>query len=772
MGFKRTSEGRVFFETPNETQDNVGGKDLQIVGLLKALNTRLKDGQLERAKLMGELNENRRIIKALEARTNQSEQAYINLEQRMATRQNENAKKSARAEAVSKDTLKELLETKETLGALKEKTQLSDKSFSALKAQINKRKQTEDVLRRHQIALEKVHREQSEKMVGNVAAYVALTKRVNDAEAKFDTLDNKVADTVLKQEGLNKKIEKSAEDRNRMIRKVDRIEEAVLETRDALNAKALVVLADQDNAASNTSTDPLMLESQASRLTKKGALLNKSGVVTFLFGALLTSLLIIGLTKPIQFEIPFFNKLSFKNSNTELSADWRSAPITERETNIYSAPPKYTEFSNTVAPVQNIVPEEIGTIQEVPEDFKASYIPPALEGNVNDIAVLDITNEQEMLSVLEGDPMRVATALNNIEPGDVVPELTQEVTSPVKVASAVIAAPAPMIEKVVLEPQAGLENRIKPDTKLPEAIVEIEKQAFSLIPEAQHDLAAIYTAGHGGVKQDFSRAALWFKEAAEGGVANASYNLGVLYQQGLGVRKDLEEAIYWYQAASGLNHPEAQYNLGIAYIEGIGVPYDSAKAAVYFKGAASQGIMEAAYNLGLIYENGLLGNAKPDEALVWYKTAADQGSPEAKEALKQLAKTLNIKVKDINDIVETITGSNASFAKPAIVKEVRPAAKKVAPKAKEPTPQISAQPLNDVDVIGARETSNKYTDQRAIVASIQANLIEMGLYPGPADGINGPLTADAIRAYQLFHDFEVDGKISEKLLEYMEEEAR
>src|SRR5690606_13751806 len=108
----------------------------------------------------------------------------------------------------------------------------------------------------------------------------------------------------------------------------------------------------------------------------------------------------------------------------------------------------------------------------------------------------------------------------------------------------------------------------------------------------------------------------------------------------------------WYEGAAALGHPEAQYNLGIAYIEGVGVPYDAAKAAGHFEQAAGQGVMEAAYNLGLIYENGLLGEAKPDEALMWYKTAADKGSPEAKAALEQLAKNLNISIDQVNGIAE------------------------------------------------------------------------------------------------------------------------
>jgi TPR repeat protein len=259
----------------------------------------------------------------------------------------------------------------------------------------------------------------------------------------------------------------------------------------------------------------------------------------------------------------------------------------------------------------------------------------------------------------------------------------------------------------------------------------IETQAFDGVPEAQHDLAAIYTAGHAGVKQDFKRAFFWFEQAANAGVANAAYNLGVLYHQGLGTKADLRKAIEWYTKAADLGHPEAQYNLGIAYIEGVGVDYDPFKANGYFEKAANQGIMEAAYNLGLIYENGLLGKPQPDKALVWYKNAADKGSPEAKAALEQLAKTMNVKIEDINKLVDGVAKNGAA-------------------------------PKSEV-----RSDSTLQRGQPVILAQIQEHLMDMGLYPGPADGIDSPLSQDAIRAYQQLNGLTADGRPSTDLLTHM-----
>ena len=290
------------------------------------------------------------------------------------------------------------------------------------------------------------------------------------------------------------------------------------------------------------------------------------------------------------------------------------------------------------------------------------------------------------------------------------------------------------------------------DAALPKVIKDIERQAYDGNAEAQHDLAAIYTAGHGGVTQDYKRAAFWFEQAAKGGVANARYNLGVLYHQGIGVNRDLEKALDWYKEAAELNHPEAQYNLGIAYIEGIGLEYDPDKAARYFENAADAGVMEAAYNLGLIYENGLLGKARPDEALMWYKRAADKGSPEAQAALNQLAKSLDMKIGDVNALVEKVerrqAGRNDDAQPEAVEYDANPAAR--SGKSSYVTPLDAEQQA-----------------RRAMTAQAQQYLMDAGLYPGPADGMNGPLTQDAVRAYQIENDLGASGDVSEELLTHM-----
>ncbi len=53
-----------------------------------------------------------------------------------------------------------------------------------------------------------------------------------------------------------------------------------------------------------------------------------------------------------------------------------------------------------------------------------------------------------------------------------------------------------------------------------------------------------------GVAQDYVAAAWWFRAAAEQGNAEAQYNLGLMYLEGLGVTQDNAEAYAWIRTAA------------------------------------------------------------------------------------------------------------------------------------------------------------------------------------------------------------------------------
>ena len=52
-----------------------------------------------------------------------------------------------------------------------------------------------------------------------------------------------------------------------------------------------------------------------------------------------------------------------------------------------------------------------------------------------------------------------------------------------------------------------------------------------------------------------SIAAQWFRKAAERGVADSQYNLGILYARGIGVDQNLAESYKWFALAAAAGRP-------------------------------------------------------------------------------------------------------------------------------------------------------------------------------------------------------------------------
>lgn len=80
---------------------------------------------------------------------------------------------------------------------------------------------------------------------------------------------------------------------------------------------------------------------------------------------------------------------------------------------------------------------------------------------------------------------------------------------------------------------------------------------------AQFRLGTMLDCGE-RVPQDHTKAAKWYRLAAEHGDANAQYNLSCLHATGSGVLRSCTESVKWLQAAGEQGHPHAQYNIGIA----------------------------------------------------------------------------------------------------------------------------------------------------------------------------------------------------------------
>jgi TPR repeat protein len=149
--------------------------------------------------------------------------------------------------------------------------------------------------------------------------------------------------------------------------------------------------------------------------------------------------------------------------------------------------------------------------------------------------------------------------------------------------------------------------------------------AWAAPPAGAGDLEdgnAAFNAGHyGDARQSWSA-------AAEGGNAEAAFNLGLLYDLGNGVPESAGTAFGWYRRAAEGGLGVAALDVGVMYDSGRGVPLDRTKAAVWYARAATLGEVQAAFNLGELYE---LGEGVPRNtaaAIAWYDVAA-KAIPEA-----------------------------------------------------------------------------------------------------------------------------------------------
>jgi TPR repeat protein len=105
-------------------------------------------------------------------------------------------------------------------------------------------------------------------------------------------------------------------------------------------------------------------------------------------------------------------------------------------------------------------------------------------------------------------------------------------------------------------------------------IKEVRAAAEDGVAQAQYELGMRYVLGEKGACLDYEAAAYWFRKAAEQGFAQAQATLGGCYLDGKGVNKDFKQAVYWWRKAAEQGHVQAQNLLGFYYYNGFGVPRD------------------------------------------------------------------------------------------------------------------------------------------------------------------------------------------------------
>ena len=81
--------------------------------------------------------------------------------------------------------------------------------------------------------------------------------------------------------------------------------------------------------------------------------------------------------------------------------------------------------------------------------------------------------------------------------------------------------------------------------------VELYRMAAELgNADAQFNMGAVYYEGLGGEAQDYGEAFSWWLKSAGQGNADAQFALGCLYRDGQGTEQDYGEAVEWWKKAA------------------------------------------------------------------------------------------------------------------------------------------------------------------------------------------------------------------------------
>ena len=126
-------------------------------------------------------------------------------------------------------------------------------------------------------------------------------------------------------------------------------------------------------------------------------------------------------------------------------------------------------------------------------------------------------------------------------------------------------------------------------------------------------------------KADYDPAVRVLKPLVDSGNAEALYVMGRLILEGKGVKKNNTRAAEFFRLAAEKGDVSAMNSWATSLVTGDGVPRNYHEAARWFRKAADQGLAMAQYNLGYLYAYGK-GVPKDEAAAIdWYTRAANQG---------------------------------------------------------------------------------------------------------------------------------------------------
>ena len=127
-----------------------------------------------------------------------------------------------------------------------------------------------------------------------------------------------------------------------------------------------------------------------------------------------------------------------------------------------------------------------------------------------------------------------------------------------------------------------------------------------------------------------------FGKAAEAGDAEAMFELGKLYEKGIGTAQNVAEALALYRKSADLGFADAINDLGFLYYQGAeGLARDPKKAIELFVKAADLRHPQAMFNVAALIDDGLVPGKTPEDAAEYLYAALRSGVEDVLEQLTE-----------------------------------------------------------------------------------------------------------------------------------------
>jgi TPR repeat protein/peptidoglycan hydrolase-like protein with peptidoglycan-binding domain len=325
-----------------------------------------------------------------------------------------------------------------------------------------------------------------------------------------------------------------------------------------------------------------------------------------------------------------------------------------------------------------------------------------------------------------------------------------ESVSPPEVTSADFGQAKPAPATAAAAPAAQDKNASSVDwPALP--LEEVRDRANAEDVTAMEELARRLVQGI-GIAKDQQAAAGWLLRAAQRGSAQSAFNVGVMYERGFVVERDSTKAIEWYRKAADANVPMAKHNLALLLRDGKGAPRNGKEAVELLRSAARLGMAASMFTLGDIYERGDEGLKDPAIALAWFAITAEFERQTNRGGESALAKMANQRVQVLQRILMPGELERAQQFGQAEFKQIvetlqppKPAAPPPTDMAGLPRPAFPPLPSSAASASEPAGWPKATADQ---IRVIQQALVDLKLLRDKPDGALGPMTRNAIRAFQ------------------------